>query len=207
MAIDLTERVPEVVRMCACGNPAAYQRTRCRQCKVIERECTGCGRTFKGTTIQCEICRAIDRTCKCGRRFYSKEPRCWSCRTTPRICECGNNYTGTHIQCEPCRKFASRALKRSMETAGPISRKTYKKIRNSGPCVYCGSKAEHIDHVWPLDKGGPEHVDNLVPACGRCNNSKGRGLLTNWLPERIAYGIAHSPIVAAEYVRLTGKTK
>lgn len=41
-------------------------------------------------------------------------------------------------------------------------------------CVYCGRKAEHLDHVKPyhwLEKHGRElhRIDNLRPACARCN--------------------------------------
>jgi 5-methylcytosine-specific restriction endonuclease McrA len=40
-------------------------------------------------------------------------------------------------------------------------------------CVYCGSPAEHIDHIIPLSKGGLHILVNLQPTCGRCNKAKG----------------------------------
>lgn len=49
-----------------------------------------------------------------------------------------------------------------------------------------------------------ERADNLVPACAPCNLSKNDRLLTECRPARVAYGVARSPIVAAEYRRLTG---
>ena len=30
----------------------------------------------------------------------------------------------------------------------------------------------HVDHVWPLSRGGHHAVQNLVPACERCNLAK-----------------------------------
>jgi len=30
----------------------------------------------------------------------------------------------------------------------------------------------HVDHVWPLSRGGHHAVRNLVPACERCNQAK-----------------------------------
>ena len=34
----------------------------------------------------------------------------------------------------------------------------------------------HVDHVWPLSRGGHHAVRNLVPACERCNLSKNSSL-------------------------------
>jgi len=41
-------------------------------------------------------------------------------------------------------------------------------------CVYCHTrKATTVDHVIELDRGGSHSLDNLVPACQRCNSQKG----------------------------------
>ena len=41
-------------------------------------------------------------------------------------------------------------------------------------CAYCGCRPKKLtqDHVVPLCKGGSHTVDNVVPACGRCNCKK-----------------------------------
>ncbi|MFI8830536.1 HNH endonuclease [Streptomyces afghaniensis] len=31
----------------------------------------------------------------------------------------------------------------------------------------------HVDHLVPLARGGAHSLSNLVPACQRCNTSKG----------------------------------
>lgn len=48
-----------------------------------------------------------------------------------------------------------------------------------GRCVYCGSEAKlTADHIVPLNKGGENYPENIVPACGKCNSAKGdRSLL------------------------------
>lgn len=43
-------------------------------------------------------------------------------------------------------------------------------------CVYCGTCLEissaTLDHVYPISKGGPHVLGNLVAACGPCNRMK-----------------------------------
>jgi hypothetical protein len=42
-------------------------------------------------------------------------------------------------------------------------------IRDGKICRYCGQKGTQADHVIPRRRGGPDHLDNLVCACHRCN--------------------------------------
>ena len=43
-------------------------------------------------------------------------------------------------------------------------------------CFYCGevlkNKKATMDHLYPQNMGGPTLVDNLVPACSKCNSEK-----------------------------------
>lgn len=48
-------------------------------------------------------------------------------------------------------------------------------------CVYCGGSFDHVDHVYPLARGGRDNPMNLVPACQSCNTSKGSKTLPEWL--------------------------
>lgn len=42
-------------------------------------------------------------------------------------------------------------------------------------CFYCGAREKlTVDHVVPLSRGGSHYIDNIVPACQRCNSRKGR---------------------------------
>jgi len=62
-----------------------------------------------------------------------------------------------------------------------LSLKAQKKIRRKqllerygGSCVYCDKpNAETLDHIVAKTKGGDRGPNNLLPCCGRCNNSKG----------------------------------
>jgi 5-methylcytosine-specific restriction endonuclease McrA len=49
-------------------------------------------------------------------------------------------------------------------------------------CAYCHKPTENptIDHIVPLSRGGLHAYDNIAPACGKCNRSKGPRLLSEW---------------------------
>ena len=49
--------------------------------------------------------------------------------------------------------------------------------RDAHACVYCGTKADTIDHVRPRSRGGQHIWTNVVAACARCNHRKGDRLL------------------------------
>jgi 5-methylcytosine-specific restriction endonuclease McrA len=36
-------------------------------------------------------------------------------------------------------------------------------------CHICGAPATDVDHLTPIGVGGDESLDNLRPACARCN--------------------------------------
>lgn len=44
--------------------------------------------------------------------------------------------------------------------------------RSNDKCVYCGAKAEEIDHVIPRSSGGTNSIYNLVASCRNCNQMK-----------------------------------
>ena len=44
----------------------------------------------------------------------------------------------------------------------------------NGQCVYCGAKAEEIEHIVPKSKGETDSLYNLVIACKKCNKLKGK---------------------------------
>jgi 5-methylcytosine-specific restriction endonuclease McrA len=49
--------------------------------------------------------------------------------------------------------------------------------RDEHTCVYCGVRADTIDHVRPRSRGGQHVWTNVVAACARCNHRKGDRLL------------------------------
>ena len=45
-----------------------------------------------------------------------------------------------------------------------------------GKCAYCGQEIEYedmqVDHLYPLNLGGTNDMDNLMPSCRPCNHYK-----------------------------------
>jgi len=57
--------------------------------------------------------------------------------------------------------------------------------RDGFACRYCGEvnlQRPQCDHVIPRALGGPHSLENMVTACGPCNNSKGARRLEEWRP-------------------------
>lgn len=60
-------------------------------------------------------------------------------------------------------------------------------------CAYCGDRATEWDHLRPLVQnqrptGYIHEIHNLVPACGKCNQSKGNKPWREWMfgPARLS---------------------
>jgi 5-methylcytosine-specific restriction endonuclease McrA len=49
-------------------------------------------------------------------------------------------------------------------------------LRDNHTCQYCGKKTGQltVDHIMPRSRGGVESWQNMVAACVRCNNKKGK---------------------------------
>src|SRR5262249_24421594 len=72
----------------------------------------------------------------------------------------------------PQREMAtmSKSKRVPMDLNDPILAKT------SGRCWYCGcylGNGWHCDHQVPRSRGGSNELENLVPACQKCNDAKG----------------------------------
>ncbi|EJQ77882.1 phage terminase small subunit-related protein [Bacillus toyonensis] len=61
--------------------------------------------------------------------------------------------------------------------------KTYfKNEDNESCCAYCGDVADSLEkeHIISVDKGGTYNVNNIIPACSRCNRTKNNQDLNDW---------------------------
>ena len=58
----------------------------------------------------------------------------------------------------------------------------YIKSAYNNRCAYCDKKTTRLtkDHVIPISKGGEDNMENIVPACWKCNASKHAKNLLDW---------------------------
>lgn len=72
-------------------------------------------------------------------------------------------------------------------------------VEKTSTCPYCGNSLgsePHLDHIYPVSKGGLSIVENLVWCCSVCNSSKSDKGLIQFLQERgLSIDIAVSRLV------------
>lgn len=91
-------------------------------------------------------------------------------------------YQKTHPEAHRIRKRAADRKRRGQSYGPGVSAAEYRKIIEvfAGLCAYCGGKADTMDHVIPLSRGGEHSASNLVPACKPCNFSKHNKTPEEW---------------------------
>lgn len=83
--------------------------------------------------------------------------------------------------CKPCAKKSGRDLRR----APYLSHWRSKGIPQE--CYLCGGPYEHVDHVIPLELGGPDELINMLPMCTLHNVGKSDTPLDQWLYQKHPY--------------------
>jgi 5-methylcytosine-specific restriction endonuclease McrA len=71
--------------------------------------------------------------------------------------------------------YEQRRRGRSAGAAGDFTRAEWLALvaQWCGRCAYCGRSAKlTVDHRIPLIAGGTNTIENILPACGRCNSRK-----------------------------------
>lgn len=115
--------------------------------------------------------------------------KCIICR---RMFEIHSSHKRTYCYDELCRPFYDNKVRMLKRHSTRVLKKKDRKyisvedwinilIRFDHQCAYCPSKLDlSLDHVVPMSRGGKHTVGNIVPACRRCNGSKGDMLLSEW---------------------------
>jgi hypothetical protein len=77
-----------------------------------------------------------------------------------------------------------------------------KKMKLPNVCYYCGENDPNkigADHIIPINKGGEDYGDNLVPCCRSCNSSKGCKDMLEWMKLK---NMNPSVLVLRRYIKL-----
>jgi hypothetical protein len=99
----------------------------------------------------------------------------------PKICKvCNRQFEAGHPNITCCsgtcrRERVHLQYKRPVKLDKPFSIFH----RDNFTCIYCGKSSIedgvklHVDHIYPVIKGGLHEPGNLITSCKNCNSSKG----------------------------------
>ena len=118
-------------------------------------------------------------------REYNKK---WRFQNNKKIKEYKKAWDASHLELYIVYNQKYRAAKRNALENG-ITLPEWEKMKEEtqSRCVYCCKKFEHLEmeHVIPISKGGTHDINNIVPACEKCNASKHNKSLLMFLYTRV----------------------
>lgn len=97
----------------------------------------------------------------------------------------GDSHATVTARAESFRQSPAFARLAEIRAAGSHTRREWGDLLRSLPsprqhwtfCSYCGRELHNRlatrDHKTPLARGGSDTIDNIAPACRRCNSAKG----------------------------------
>lgn len=119
-----------------------------------------------------------------NRDEYAARTKNWRAANPERAREVARNGRTRRYRSDPAADLARQHARRAA-TVGTFTGAEWRSIPFNDICSYCGKTGEMtIDHVVPISAGGTNSTENIVPACGRCNSSKGNKSLVFYLAQR-----------------------
>ena len=168
----------------------------CREIKLAENFNKALARN-DGLDIFCKPCkkqRKIKYIEKCEEKvlntvYNDNDPKycngCGEDKFRKDFHECNASPDGLQPRCKECCALRintstnARARREYLKQYAPISEKDIKNMLESYEykCAYCHIKVKrginlHIDHKIPICRNGSHTIDNLAPACAKCNLRK-----------------------------------
>lgn len=175
-----------------------------KQCKVCKKDKSEVD-FHKGNRSTCKPCAIAIATqwAKDNKDRVNVKNRKWRADNIDKARDIERNYRRNNRSKERLRwdmwkennpekykasRQAWRSKRRSLEfsVSGETSREEIQNLNSEycNLCVYCLEPATQIDHVVPLNSGGLNVIENLVPCCLKCNCSKQDTPLLVWLSWR-----------------------
>lgn len=166
----------------------------------LSSECRNCGRTrqannrkttegYDSKSHKRRRIKYLERTSKQVEEDRNKsrptgEKKCKKCKTVFSLDNFYNDRgarDGLGGFCKPCAKKSGRDLRRAPYLE-------YWRDRGiPQECYVCGGPYDHVDHVIPLERGGPDELSNMLPMCTLHNVGKSDTPLDQWLYQKHPY--------------------
>lgn len=104
---------------------------------------------------------------------------------------------------EKCLMWAQKRRSKQKALPATLTLNEWKIIKEyfNNKCAYCGeNKKLEQDHFIALNSGGEYTINNIVPACRRCNCSKKDKTYEEWIRKQDFYDMQrHSKIINRKY--------
>lgn len=171
--------------------------TKCNQEKSFE-DFSKNKQSKDGRHTQCKQCRNKDTRAtywedpekerQRNREKYARDPdylKNWRRKNPDKVREYHRRYDEKNPEAHVLRTQKYNAKKRGALTPEELDVSfEYRKAILKDPCFYCGSttaESYHVDHKFPISKGGDDRWYNLVRACETCNLRKSNKCSTMFL--------------------------
>lgn len=178
------------------GEHQAYlERTRSKRAEYKRRKRAEAGCKSRGPRELFELQAAIKRAGRLpsvARLVYEQQLKHWQLNPTDRV-EYLRQYAKRQGQwrymTDPSYRLYHRSKSKRRKAQERGSRTVIlspdqlwrRWVEFGHQCAYCGANGDlQVEHVIPISKGGEHHLGNIVPACQRCNFSKGKAQAESW---------------------------
>jgi 5-methylcytosine-specific restriction endonuclease McrA len=161
------------------------------------RDCVECSKALK-RKLYAENPEIKQRILEHNKTPQAKERMRQYHKTSPKAKEYARKYSKTPQRQEYLRQLRQteeykelsrhwcrqRLARKRANHYEPYTVKQVKELKASFnySCAYCGVSSQelHLDHVIALSRGGADAINNLVPACPWCNDSKYNSPVEDW---------------------------
>jgi 5-methylcytosine-specific restriction endonuclease McrA len=95
-----------------------------------------------------------------------------------------------HSHKEQYRTYCNCRRAKKMQLLNTLTKEQWELIKKkfNNQCAYCGKELPlQQEHFVPLSKGGEFTQNNIIPACGGCNQRKHNSDFFEWYPEQKFY--------------------
>lgn len=158
---------------------------------VYSKRCEACRRKRKADRARVDYWRKHDTALQIAERYRRANRSVMRARTNDWRQRMGESLLVIRREAyaadpEPHRersRVSGHARRKQMQKSVGVSVEDWREILRTFDhrCGYCFASGElTLEHVRPLSRGGLHEPDNVIPACKRCNFSKGAKLLTEW---------------------------